>query len=336
MFGTFLASEIRLVRRILDDRGIPADPILKAARIDPALADRPRARYPSDRVAHAWALAAEATGEPSLGLDAARYYRPTDFHGLAVVFLASADLRTALGRLARFHTVVNTAVRMRLDSKPDRVELRCTTMSDSDERRRVIQDGRTAVIVDICRTAVAGSLDPLEVRFSYSRPADVSRHEAMFHCRVAFGADEWCLAFRAEDASRPFLASNRELAQSNDRCLEEMIASLRSDDLVARVKRAIVDELPSGAPSEESVARVVSMSARSLQRRLSEEGTGFLDLLAAVRRDLADRYVRNRDLPLTEVGYRLGFSDLSAFSRAFKRWNGRSPAEARRESTAAS
>ena len=73
-----------------------------------------------------------------------------------------------------------------------------------------------------------------------------------------------------------------------------------------------------------------TLSARSLQRRLAEQRTSFSDLLAAVRRELAERYVLDHGLPVTEISYMLGFSDLSSFSRAFKRWTGRSPAEARR------
>lgn len=330
MFGTFLASEVRLLRRMLEGRRIDLGPILKAARIDPALIDRPRARYPFDRVADAWYRAWVATGDPDFGLDAVGHYRPTDFHGLAVVFLASADLGTALRRLARYHVVVNTAVKLRLETRDDRVELRCRMTGDDLARRQVMEDMRAAVMVDLCRKAVDGPLDPVEVRYTCPRPASTAAQEEMFRCRLAFDADEWCLAFRASDAARPFLASNRELAQCNDRVLEEVLQSLRQDDLVSRVKRAMVDELPSGTPSENRVARAVSLSGRSLQRRLAEQKTSFSDLLSTVRRDLAERYVRDLGLPVTEISYMLGFSDLSSFSRAFKRWTGRSPAEARR------
>ena len=93
----------------------------------------------------------------------------------------------------------------------------------------------------------------------------------------------------------------------------------------------MIEELPSGTPAEETIARAVAMSSRSLQRRLSEEGSGYKELLAEVRRELAREYVEERDASMTDIGFLLGFSDVSSFSRAFKRWFGRSPAAARRE-----
>lgn len=330
MFGTFLASEVRLLRRMLESRRIDADAILRAARIDPSLTDKPRARYPTERVAEAMMLAYEASGDPEFGLDAVNYYRPTDFHGLAVVFLASADLGTALGRIARYHAVLNTAVKMRYIPSKDRLELRCEQQPAASMRRRVVEDIRTAVMLDLCRKAVSDPLDPLEVHYTSPRPASSEAQEKMFRCRVTWGAEHWAIVFRGEDAARPFLASNREIAQSSDHVLESVLQSLRQDDLVSRVKRAMVEELPSGTPSESRIAKAVSLSGRSLQRRLAEQRTSFQDLLASVRRELAERYVRDLALPVTEISYMLGFSDLSAFSRAFKRWTGRSPAEARR------
>lgn len=330
MFGTFLASEIRLLRRMLESRGIEPDAFLLSAGIDPALAAKPRARYPSERVFDAWSRAVDVTGDPDFGLSAVDFYQPTDFHGLAVVFLASSDLGTALARLARYHAVVNTAVKLHLATRDGRIELTCTTPAGSSQRRRVMEDGRAAIILDLCRRAVADPLDPVEVRYTSSKPASIAAHEKLLRCRLVFDADEWCLAFREADADRPFLASNRELALSNDHVLETVLQSLRQDDLVSRVKRAMVEELPSGTPSENGIAKAVSLSARSLQRRLAEQRTSFSDLLANVRRELAERYVLDHGLPVTEISYLLGFSDLSSFSRAFKRWTGRSPAEARR------
>lgn len=331
MFGTFLASEVRLLRRMLESRRIDADEILRQARIDPALAEKPRARYPTERVADAWMRAQAASGDPNFGLDAVNFYRPTDFHGLAVVFLASSDLGTALARIARYHAVLNTAVKMRYSSHGGRLELTCTVPEQTGiMRSHVIEDCRTAITLDICRKAVSDPLDPLEIRYTTPAPASTAAQEKMFRCRVTFGAENWAIVLRGEDAARSFLASNRELAQSNDHVLESMLESLRQDDLVSRVKRAMVEELPSGTPSETRIAKAVSLSGRSLQRRLAEQRTSFNGLLTTVRCELAERYVHDHGLPVTEISYMLGFSDLSAFSRAFKRWTGRSPAEARR------
>jgi AraC-like DNA-binding protein len=335
MIGTFLASEIRLLCRIVDSHGLDSGKICRDEGINPALAEQPRARYPFVRVAAAWRHAADVCGNPHLGLEAAKFYRATDFHGLAVVFLASSNLRQALERLVRYHAVVNTAVKMRLEQGTDRLDLFCSTPDIEEAARRTLGDARAAILVDLCRSAASADLDPLQMTFTYAEPADLSEHAALFRCPLVFGAPEWCLSFRLADAAKPFMASNRELARSNDQVLDHLVQSLRRDDLVSRVKMAMVDELPSGTPSEESIAKTVFLSARSLQRKLAEEHTSFTELLSAVRRELAEHYVRDPKVPVTEISYMLGFSDLSSFSRAFKRWTGKSPAASRQRLAAA-
>jgi AraC-like DNA-binding protein len=104
---------------------------------------------------------------------------------------------------------------------------------------------------------------------------------------------------------------------------------LEEDDFIARVKAAIANELPSGQPNDKDIAKMFCMSSRTLQRRLSAEGTNFSQMLDAVRRYLAEQYVTDPSLSLTEISFLLGFSRLSSFSRAFRRWTGQSPSAAR-------
>jgi AraC-like DNA-binding protein len=329
MIGTFLASEVRVLGRVLESRGHDGRHLLREVGLDPSLVRQPRARSPFARVTEAWGKAARLAGDPHLGLQTSKFYRATDFHGLAVVFLASQDLGTALERLVRYHDVVNTAITLRLLKGERRVDLVCSTVYADDDARRVMEDSRASIIVDLCRSGADGPLDPMEVAFTYPKPTIETEHEAVLRCPILFGTPQWRISFRPADLAHPFLASNRELARSNDQVLARMVESLRQDDLVSRVKMAMVDGLPSGTPTEEGIAKAVSMSSRSLQRRLAEEGTSFTSLLAVVRRELAEQYVGDPSIPVTEISYMLGFSDVSSFSRAFKRWTGKSPAATR-------
>ena len=92
----------------------------------------------------------------------------------------------------------------------------------------------------------------------------------------------------------------------------------------------MIDELPEREPGMAAVAGKLHMSPRSLQRRLHSEGTSFAELLSELRRDLALRYLRDQRIAIAEVGFLLGFLDVSAFHRAFKRWTGSTPAEYQR------
>src|SRR5262249_21828347 len=92
-----------------------------------------------------------------------------------------------------------------------------------------------------------------------------------------------------------------------------------------RVRRALLDTLPDGAATKPTIARRLGMSPRTLQRHLAGEGTTFKDLVADARMQLARNYLAQRRVPVTEIAFVLGFADVSAFSRAFKRWTGQSP-----------
>jgi AraC-like DNA-binding protein len=110
----------------------------------------------------------------------------------------------------------------------------------------------------------------------------------------------------------------------------EYLGRLDEGNIVDRVTAVIVDMLPSGSVADEKVAEQLNMSLRSLQRRLNEVGTTFRTLIERVRKDLAATYVSDLEIELVEVAFLLGFSDQSAFSRAFKRWTGYSPCEVRK------
>lgn len=304
----------------------------QAVDIDPALIDQPHARVPFARVAKLWGRVAEQIGEPNVGLEVAELYRATDFHGLAIVLLASRDLRTALERFVRYHAVVNSALAMSLEEDPDRLSLLCSSVGVEERGVQVIEDARGAILMDLFREASSRELNRVEVVYTAPEPADITAHLALFRCPVVFGGTAWKISFSTADLEVPFLASNRELARYNDQALGRMLKDLREDDIVSRVKAAMEGALPSGKPTEESIAREVSMSTRSLQRRLAEQGTNMTKLLAAVRKELALQYIANPRLAITEIAFMLGFSDLSSFSRAFKRWTGESPAVGRQHS----
>lgn len=264
MAGTFLASEVRILWRVMESQGVDIRRVCRDSGLSVNVNPESRARYPFERVAVAWQRAAELSGNPHIGLELGKFYRATDFHGIAVVFLASDCLRTALQRLVRYHVVVNTAVSMKLEENDGRLDLLGPPIATNDMALAATQDARAALVVDLCRTAAATELDPVEVAFTYPEPSDLTRHKAVFRSELKFNAPQWRLSFRLADAAKPFLASNRELALSNDHVLDQMVRGLREDTLVARVKLALIDELPSGAPSDGSIAKAVSLSTRFL------------------------------------------------------------------------
>jgi AraC-like DNA-binding protein len=119
--------------------------------------------------------------------------------------------------------------------------------------------------------------------------------------------------------------SNNELATTCDAILAKQLAELANSDLESRCKAWLLEQLTSGEPSEEALARAMGMSPRTLQRRLGDLGLSYKDVLDKTRYDLALRYLDDPGKTVTDITFLLGFSEQSAFSRAFKRWNGKAP-----------
>ena len=122
---------------------------------------------------------------------------------------------------------------------------------------------------------------------------------------------------------------NPELALLNDKVVTRRLANIDRNDIVARVRSVLLDLLPLGHVSDDLTAEALHMSVRTLHRKLVEVDSSFRALLVEIRRDLAEQYILDNSLTLTEISLLLGFSEPSSFSRAFKSWTGTAPSEAR-------
>ena len=326
MQNSLLASAGKGLWRPLEAKGIDAVAVFEKCGLDPDLIREPRARYPHDRLVRAWNEAARICNDEHIGLQAAEYFTPLDLNAIGVTFLSSATLLEALQRLDRYESFINSNLDFTLVDNGQRLDFLSELQGQDSQNAMVIEDCRLSVLVKLARTGLDNALDPVEVAFTYPEPTVTGEHFGAFRCPLVFSQPVSRISFDRADTQRPFTDANRELALSNDRFLDEMINELRSPDLVTQVKRTIMDDLPSGAPSEEQVAAQVCVSSRTLQRRLADEGTNFRTLVLEVRRQLAEKYIADKAMPLAEISYMLGFADTSSFSRAFKKWTGEPPA----------
>jgi AraC-like DNA-binding protein len=177
---------------------------------------------------------------------------------------------------------------------------------------------------NVMRGLLGSAWNPSRVHWVHSAPAELDPYRRVFRARMLFGQDINCLAFPLNELSRPLEHSNPDLRRLLERHLMELKAGV-AEQLDEQVRKVIRGCLSSQDCSIEEVAAILSVAPRTLQRQLRKRGTSFSKLLEDVRNRSACRHLTESELSLTQLAAILGYSELSAFSRAFHRWHGQSP-----------
>lgn len=317
--------------RALEARGIDGVTLARDAGITPEQLADPDQRVPLDASSRLWAAAVTVTDDPAFGLEVARHVLPTTFHALGQAFLASATLRDALGRTARYCRVTADVADVSVEEVAGDVVLVIGWRAGTERPAHEALDAVLSAIVGGARFLLGRELAPRSLALERPSPgaAAEDRFQRVFRCPITFGAPTIRLAFATSDADRPMPGGNEALARTIDGVLSTYLAGLDGASVAERVRQAVVPLLASGEPRIAEVAHELAVSPRSLQRSLGEEGTSYREVLAEVRCELAVEYLRTGS-SVTETTYLLGFSETAAFSRAFKRWTGRVPSGARR------
>lgn len=178
------------------------------------------------------------------------------------------------------------------------------------------------------RNLTGRTIEPREITFGHRAPADLGEHRRVFGRDVQFGAADNRLAFLTPDLDAAVRSSNPALLEVFERHANAVIDELDPQGPVSRrVVRLLSERVKGITLTLDEVASELAMSARSVQRALRAEGTSYQLLLDDVRRELAVRHLAGRGTSAAEVAFLTGFSEPSAFSRAFRRWTGSTPGE---------
>ncbi len=328
--GTALVSGAISAWRALEARGIDPARIFSAAGVDPALLKVPGQRAPVGTALRLWRIVEDVVQDPGFGIDVARQVHGTGMHALGYAWLSSGTLEEAFRRFARYSRVLTELWSLRIDAGAVGARASFVFGAGMPPAALWLYDALAAGLVRLSRLSYGEDFTPLEVTLVRSAPERVEPFREWFGCPIVWGAERASLLCRAGDLARALPTSNPDVALANERIMLEYLERLDRADIVARVRRRILELLPSGAPTQLEIARGLARSPRTLHRRLAEAGTSFAELLDDTRRELAAGYLQRTDYSVAEVAYLLGFAEVSSFNRAFRRWTGRSPSAARR------
>jgi AraC-like DNA-binding protein len=292
---------------------------------------KPGERYSLRKISELWREMERGISDPCFGLAAATCWHPSHFGTMGYAMLVSNSLRITLERLIRFHRVISDADfgELHEDKKTNSLVF---TLKYQDENPYTFgrEDAALAWLMSSLRINFQKDLAPLSVHLTHKKPECSGKYYEFFKSPVYFNSPtcQFSLSLDLVDLVLP--SGNDQFADFSDQSMTTYLLSLDKGYEISHIKKIIVENLPSGNVTVEQVADELGINTRKLQRNLQKKNTTFSKLLSETRMDIAKGYIQDKYMDLTEVAFLLGFSELSTFSRSFKRWTGKSPMQFRK------
>lgn len=324
IYAKILAEELR-------GRGYTEQQIFAGSGLSARSFKDRRPSAPFGKVAAFMENAAKLTNNDILGLEQG-FKREFHLSGLiSYVGGASPTVLDALKNIARYRQVFSDAIELNVDTLRQNGRLVWYfKVPSAIKRRQHVEFSAIGLLVSL-RQGANRNICPEVVQFRHSRNSNLAAFTRSFGCEVLFNQRENCICFKISDLDLPLVTADNELYMVLTDYCEIVLQdkSRNTSDLLVQVERAIAERLTTGEATQDYIARTLGMSPRTLSRRLAKEETTFFRTLEGLRRSLAECYLANSDLVLAEIAFLLGYSGLSSFNDAFKRWTGKTPGEYR-------
>ena len=289
----------------------------------------PDARVPVIKSLKLWQVLAAAVPDPDIGLHVGRRYEVKETGLVGYAMLHSIHLLGALRRLVRYAKLLNQYSEPRLVRDGQIWVLTTQSPPLLDGFRPIVDEGVTAVLT-VLRELGGFQLEPVRIEYPYQRPEDLQSYRAMTDAELVFEREFPAMILRDYDLRSEIASKDGDLIRYLDELAQIHLDALpRATTMAQRLRQVLWPHLSEGAPAIATVASELAVSPRTLQRRLREEGTSFKEVIEQLRKEKALLLLQDPMLTVYEVGFLLGYSEPSAFYRAFKRWHGSSPSRYR-------
>lgn len=289
------------------------------------LAD-PDGRVRAGHVVKLWEYLPGAVGDECFGLNLAVLAAGAPLSVAWWVVWSSPTLRDGLAQGVRYQRLLHDRARGQLLWQGTSGVYRHQIGAPPFRAPRHAIEFGFATFARFARRATGKDVTPSRVRLQHAAPSELGLHRAVFGPHVEFGADADELVYDAEALALPLLTADASLQEVVESHARQLLARYPEEHgLDTRLRGVICEELRGGQLTLERAAARLGMAPRTLQRRLKVQGKSFADHVDELRHELSARYLRDQRLTIQETAFLLGFSDVSAFHRAFVRWTGTTP-----------
>ena len=319
---------LRGIVHLFASQGVETAWLFDAAGLDLGGLKQPHKRFTHTEISRLWELAAERSGQESLGLERQLARRFVNFDVAAQAMWPSPSLAAGLESLARYLLLTHDAAGVTVH--PDRGDcwVALAHGADGSSPRQRLAFGLLAVLM-ICQRVTHRQLRPLLAEFTFPEPADLHPYRMAFQCPIRFGQESNRMRLARDDLALPIVSTTESLFALHEKVIEARLARLGNARNSYRASEEIIRRLHLGQPSRADIARSLGLSDAGLEQRLRAEGNSFDGLLDDVRKELAAHYLAQPNYALTRIAALLGWRAAAELGAACRRWWGVLPGQFR-------
>ncbi len=304
--------------------------LLKTIQVSPESLEDPDQRVSQEKLMILWREIARRSGDADIGLRMAEVTQLETFNVTGYAMSHSPTLGKALDRLVRYSRLFYGGMEFQLSQVGHEVSLIYAPVSAAVWLSSISVGWTLANIVRWGNRSLGQPWLLNRVEFQQAQPQEKAIYQRIFGNRLAFGGRSNRLQFAVAWLDAPLTQADAGLCELLDRYAENLLNQLPpSGSIVDELRHLLAGELRAREPKLEAIAQRLNYSPRTLQRKLQQAGTSFQQVLDEIRRQLAVQYLQNSQLTTSEIAFLLGFSENTAFNRAFRRWEGMTPGEYR-------
>jgi len=328
---------IRLIMNYAEMAGLNPDQVYQAAGFNPSILENAGTRISADQFIKIWDALEENNPDPVLGLHLGEKIFLFPGHIIFLLMMNAPTLKDAIDIFCKYFNLLSDIVSPQFKQTKTLAEIINDVHTEDYSASRHASEGLLAAYASVLNRISRNKIQFDSVYFTHEQPDDISEHQRIFNAPLFFNHSESKLVFEASYLRLPVILSNQTILKS----LEKMAQSLQEriypvGPWTEKVRQVILRKLNKKEVDIESIARELAVSIRNLQGQLEKEGVTYQRLLDQVRKEKAVYLLEEKNIPISEITFLLGYSEQSAFNRAFKRWMGFTPGQYRSRERGAS
>jgi len=332
MTGKYSISSGSLIQiiRYLDSIGIDSNAFMDGVSLRHEMLSNPDTRIPIEKYIEVEKMAALVSEDPFFGLHMGQF---AEAGGWSIVGYMMMNCRTVLegfAKFAKYSDIVGNLISGKMHVEDGKASVRLVVPADAPEIPRNCFEGYFSSLICLARNLSGKNIRPMEVGFAFPSPENTEAYTQIFDAAVLFEQKDNYMLFDLAVVETQVLQPNENLLAYFEEYAREFLASLENNSITYRTNRLILENLERKDLGVGFIARKSAMSVRALQIHLKQENAVFADLLKNTRERVAKKSLRDNDT-VENIAFILGFSDVSSFRRAFRKWTGMTPGEYRKK-----